>query len=95
MKISPKLFYNVITFLFGWKRLNDKLFSAAIPNLDKPPSYPTSKGTDWSAIEKDISIQESNEKPEGEAALNKLFQDIYGKGSDEVKKAMNKSFVSV
>lgn len=64
-----------------------------IPKSDKPPSYPTSKGKDWSAIEKDICVQEKDEKPEGEEALNKLFQDIYGKGSDEVKKAMNKSFM--
>ncbi|KAL3271463.1 hypothetical protein HHI36_021949 [Cryptolaemus montrouzieri] len=64
-----------------------------VPSLDKPPSYPTSKGTDWSAIEKDINAQESQDKPEGEEALNKLFQEIYGKGSDEVKKAMNKSFM--
>lgn len=58
-----------------------------------PPKYPTSKGTDWSAIERDISKQEANEKPEGEEALNKLFQEIYGKGSDEVKRAMNKSYM--
>lgn len=55
--------------------------------------YPTSKGKDWNAIEKDIVKKETEEKPEGEEALNKLFQEIYGKGSDEVKKAMNKSFV--
>ncbi|KAK9872012.1 hypothetical protein WA026_015258 [Henosepilachna vigintioctopunctata] len=64
-----------------------------VPTTGNPLSYPTSKGKDWSAIEKDIKAQESQEKPEGEEALNKLFQEIYGKGSDEVKKAMNKSFM--
>lgn len=63
---------------------------------DHPPSYPTSKkGKDWSAVEKDIKEQEAQEKPEGEEAINKLFQEIYGKGSDEVKRAMNKSYVRV
>ncbi|CAH1118604.1 unnamed protein product [Phaedon cochleariae] len=64
------------------------------PQFDKPPSYPTSKkGKDWSLIEKEIIQQEAQEKPEGEEAVNKLFQEIYGKGSDEVKMAMNKSYM--
>ncbi|KAB0791203.1 hypothetical protein PPYR_12780 [Photinus pyralis] len=59
-----------------------------------PPSYPTSKpGKDWTAIERDINKQESSEKPVGEEALNMLFQDIYGKGSDDVKRAMVKSYM--
>ncbi|KAJ8954160.1 hypothetical protein NQ318_005754 [Aromia moschata] len=65
-----------------------------VPQLSGPPSYPTSKkGKDWSAVEKEITKQEQQEKPEGEEALNKLFQEIYGKGSDEVKRAMNKSYM--
>ena len=38
--------------------------------------------------------QESERVAQGEAALNQLFQKIYSDASDDVKKAMNKSFVS-
>jgi len=55
------------------------------------PHYPSSsrKRVDWNSVEK--SVEE--EKPEGEQALNALFQQIYRDGSDEVRKAMMKSFV--
>ncbi|CAH1110254.1 unnamed protein product [Psylliodes chrysocephalus] len=64
------------------------------PITDGPPAYPTSKkGKDWNKVEKEITEQEAKEKPEGDEAINTLFQEIYGKGNDEVKRAMNKSFM--
>jgi suppressor of G2 allele of SKP1 len=59
------------------------------PATAKDLKYPNSKGKDWSAIKLE---DDEDAKPEGEAALNKLFQQIYGDGSDEQRRAMIKSF---
>ncbi|KAG5480462.1 hypothetical protein GH5_06063 [Leishmania sp. Ghana 2012 LV757] len=62
---------------------------SALPASAKDLKYPNSKGKDWSALKLEV---EDDTKPEGEAALNKLFQQIYGDGSDEQRRAMIKSF---
>ncbi|CAF0912348.1 unnamed protein product [Adineta steineri] len=65
------------------------------PNVQSvPPSYPSSskKAKDWDKLEVEIKKEEKEEKPEGDAALNHLFQQIYRDGTDEQKRAMNKSF---
>lgn len=57
-------------------------------------NYPSSKMVkNWDKIAYDIKQEEANEKLEGEEALNSLFQKIYADGSDETRKAMNKSFL--
>lgn len=61
---------------------------ASLPTAAKELKYPNSKGKDWSSFKFD----DIDEKPEGEAALQNLFQQIYGNGTDEQRKAMIKSF---
>lgn len=60
----------------------------ALPKTQKQLSYPNSKGRDWSSYKPD----EEDEKLEGDAALNKLFRDIYKDASEENRRAMVKSF---
>jgi len=60
-----------------------------------PPAYPTSSthgAKNWTHIEKQAVEEEEKEQLDGDAAVNKLFQQIYRDASDETKKAMVKSF---
>ena len=54
--------------------------------MNKPGSY-------WDNLATTVAREEKDEKLEGDAALNKLFQQIYADGSDDLKRAMSKSFV--
>ena len=58
--------------------------------------YPSSSHChhNWDALEAQVKAEEKDEKLEGDAALNQLFQQIYRDGSEETRRAMNKSFVS-
>ena len=62
------------------------------PSSVKPPPYPSAKAKNWDRIAVDIEKELENEKPEGEAALNDMFQKIYANADESTKRAMNKSF---
>lgn len=66
------------------------------PSNVNTSKYPTSSHTtrDWDKLAANVTEEEKNENLEGDAALNKFFQNIYADASDETKKAMMKSFVS-
>jgi len=58
------------------------------------PSYPSSSKVkrDWNSLDKQIDSELSKEKPEGDAALNGLFKQIYERSDEETKRAMIKSY---
>ncbi|KAM6919078.1 protein SGT1 homolog [Xenentodon cancila] len=77
-----------------WETLEGEGQESNIKHFN-PHEYPTSSHYThkWDKMVLDLSEEEKNEKLEGDAALNRLFQQIYSDGSDEVKRAMNKSFM--
>jgi len=66
-------------------------------STSKGIAYPTSSrsGTkNWDKLEKEaIKDAEEWEKPDGDAAANALFRDIFKNASPEVRRAMEKSYV--
>ena len=58
------------------------------------PSYPSSSKVkrDWSALDKEIEKEIADDKPEGDAALNGLFKQIYERSDEATRRAMIKSY---
>ncbi|CAD5111990.1 unnamed protein product [Dimorphilus gyrociliatus] len=55
-------------------------------------SHYTRSNDHWDKLTNEVKKEEEEEKLDGDQALNKVFQKIYSDGTDEVKKAMMKSF---
>jgi suppressor of G2 allele of SKP1 len=76
-----------------WTQLEAGEEEAASVKQFKPSETSGATQTrNWDKIATDLT-KEDDEKGEGDAALNQLFQKIYAEGTDEVKMAMNKSFM--
>lgn len=61
-------------------------------NTDKPKDTPACAIKPFSKKNWDAIISEFEKEEEQESDVNVLFKKIYESGSDEVRKAMNKSF---
>jgi suppressor of G2 allele of SKP1 len=82
-----------------WDKLEREVDAKALDELTeeeikrKRDYYPSSKAQGGQAKNWDKIVSElPEEKLEGEEALNDFFQQIYGRGDPEIRKAMNKSF---
>ena len=53
---------------------------------------PYSSKKDWDSVEQEVKKQDEEEKPEGQDALHKLFQQIFANGDPETQRAMMKSY---
>ncbi|KAJ3207735.1 Suppressor of G2 allele of SKP1 [Clydaea vesicula] len=91
--LSTKIEIKLKKAIYGtkWNTLEgeDKLVTN-LASANNKPEYPSSAKNkkDWNKIEKEVT----DEKPEGEQALNALFQSIYKDATPETQKAMIKSF---
>lgn len=60
------------------------------PTTGKAKAYASNK--DWDKIDQDLRKDLENEKPEGDAALNTLFKQIYERSDENTRRAMMKSY---
>jgi suppressor of G2 allele of SKP1 len=95
-KLSVKL--QKSTRAWKWPFLENTTSTADSPPTPAAPiAYPTSSRTgvkNWDALEREaIKDAETWEKPDGDAAANSLFRELFKNATPEVRRAMEKSYV--
>lgn len=55
-------------------------------------SRPYASPKDWNQVEQQLKEEEAREEPQGEDAMNKLFQQIYRDADEDTRRAMIKSY---
>ena len=68
--------------------------TTAANNNSKPAGVPRPYAStrNWESIEKELAAEEEAEKPEGDDAMNKLFQSLYANADEDTRRAMIKSY---
>ncbi|RWR73210.1 protein SGT1 A [Cinnamomum micranthum f. kanehirae] len=66
-----------------------------VTSSSQRPRYPSSKSRaiNWDKLVVEVKEEEKIEKLDGDAGMNKAFQDIYKGANDEARRAMTKSFL--
>jgi hypothetical protein len=67
--------------------------SGQVPSAKIHAGSAKKSAKDWDAIAAQLDSDSDDGKPEGEDALNELFQKIYRNADEDTRRAMNKSFV--
>jgi len=71
-----------------WKTLEE----ASIHNKNNTNSTPWTTKRNWETLNQQLKEEIESDKPQGDEALNQLFQKIYGDADENQRRAMVKSF---